>query len=191
MSHYGDVVNCGDQLDQWANAKSALDLLDATDIPWGVSAGNHDIKPYRGGDDAYIPVFRRTLRPNQVGRRALFLGCSPSGMSNAQIFSAGGWDFGLERDVPTRKMVWAQSVLDQHRDRVAVLTTHRYMQDEDYTAGVPVVPSAFRTFGTPSRASMLMVVIAEDIFVGWCAQLIHLHGELRAFHEEFRQTPPM
>ena len=39
-------------------------------------------------------------------------------------------------------MVWAQSVLDQHRDRVAVLTTHRYMQDaEDYTAGVPVVPS--------------------------------------------------
>ena len=43
VSHYGDVVNCGDQLDQWANAKSALDMLDATDIPWGVSAGNHDI----------------------------------------------------------------------------------------------------------------------------------------------------
>ena len=195
VSHYGDVVNCGDKLDQWANAKSALDLLDATDIPWGVSAGNHDIKPYCGGDDAYIPqFFAERYGPTKWEDEPYFLECSPSGMSNAQIFSAGGWDFlwlHLECDVPTREMVWAQSILDQHRDRVAVLTTHRYMQDaEDYTAGVPVVPSGrfpdiWYTFeGIYADGGNR----AEDIF-RW---LVRRNPSICMvncghFHEEFRQ----
>ena len=196
VSHYGDVVNCGDQLDQWANTKAALDLLDATDIPWGVSAGNHDIKPYCGGDDAYIPqFFAERYGPTKWEDEPYFLGCSPSGMSNAQIFSAGGWDFlwlHLECDVPTREMVWAQSILDQHRDRVCVLTTHRYMQDaEDYTAGVPVVPSGrfpdiWYTFeGIYAEGGNR----AEDIF-RW---LVRRNPSICMvncghFHEEFRQT---
>ena len=196
VSHYGDVVNCGDQLDQWANAKSALDLLDATGIPWGVSAGNHDIKPYCGGDDQYIPeFFAERYGPTKWDDQPYFVGCSPSGMSNAQVFSAGGWDFlwlHLECDVPTREMVWAQALLDRHRDRVAVVTTHRYMQDaEDYTAGVPLVPSGrfpdiWYTFeGIYSDGGNQ----AEEIY-RW---LVRRNPSICMvncghFHEEFRQT---
>jgi hypothetical protein len=48
----------------------------------------------------------------------------------------------LECDTPVRELAWAQGILDENRDRPVLVTTHRYLQDaEDYTSGVPLVPS--------------------------------------------------
>lgn len=46
VTHHGDVVGIGtapEHVLQWENARAALDILDATNIPVGVCIGNHDI----------------------------------------------------------------------------------------------------------------------------------------------------
>jgi hypothetical protein len=146
VSHYGDVVQHGDDLVEWARAEIALMTLDASGIPWGVSAGNHDITPVGGDASGYIPqYFEERYGPSHWQGKPWFVGCSPSGMSNAQVFEAGGHEWlwlHLECDVADRELSWAQGVLDRNRDKACIVTTHRWLQDaEDYTGGVPVVPS--------------------------------------------------
>jgi hypothetical protein len=59
VTHVGDVVQNGDGRDmnfptrygtpqntEWLNAAEALDILDASGIPWGASPGNHDYDNY-------------------------------------------------------------------------------------------------------------------------------------------------
>jgi hypothetical protein len=38
----GDVVNCGQAVFEWENAKRAYDVIDATGLPYAVAIGNHD-----------------------------------------------------------------------------------------------------------------------------------------------------
>jgi len=146
VSHYGDVVQHGNDIEEWDNAEVALDVLDFIDIPWGVSAGNHDVTPSGGDASGYIPqFFRDRYGPTHWVDDDFVIGVSPSGMSNAQVFSGGGREWlvlHIECDLPVRELAWAQGVLDQHRDKACIVTTHRWLQDaEDYTGGVPVVPS--------------------------------------------------
>jgi hypothetical protein len=39
VSHYGDVVQHGDQLAEWDNADLAMTVLDQFGVPYGVAAG--------------------------------------------------------------------------------------------------------------------------------------------------------
>ena len=196
VSHYGDVVQHGDDVLEWANAEIALSILDASGIPWGVSAGNHDITPFGGDASGYIPqdFFDRYGPSHWIGR-PYFLECSPSGMSNAQVFQAGGREWlwlHIECDVADRELSWAQGVLDRNRDKAAIVTTHRWLQDaEDYTGDVPIVPSgrypsiwyAIENFHAPGG------IQGEDAWRWFFRQnpsifLINCGH----FHEEFRQT---
>jgi hypothetical protein len=106
VSHYGDIVNHGDDLVEWANAESALSVLDASGLPWGVAAGNHDVTPAGESGSAYIPQeFYDRYGPDHWAGRPWFAGCSPSGMSSAQVFEAAGRQWlwlHLECDVAVR-----------------------------------------------------------------------------------------
>ena len=146
VSHYGDVVNHGDRLFEWNNADSAMAILDATDIPYGVTAGNHDITPSGTAGSPYIPqYFRSFFGPSRFAGRTWYRGNSPSEMSSYQVFDAHGVQFlalHVECDAALRELQWAQGVLDKNRDKPVFMTTHRYLQDaQDYTSGVPIVPS--------------------------------------------------
>lgn len=146
VSHYGDLVNHGDRLNEWANADVAMLTLDASGIPQGVLAGNHDVTPSGVAGSEFIPTnFLTYFGPHRYAHQTWFGGASPSGLSSWQVFSASGADFlglSLVVDPPVAELVWAQGVLDAHRDKLVLLTTHRYLQDaEDYTSGVPLVPS--------------------------------------------------
>jgi hypothetical protein len=146
VSHYGDIVNNADQPVQWARADESMSLLDDAGIIYGVCPGNHDITASGSVGQPYIPQpYLERFGPSRFGGRAWFGGASPSGMSSYQYFSAGGMEFlslHLECDTPVRELAWAQGILDENRDRPVLVTTHRYLQDaEDYTSGVPLVPS--------------------------------------------------
>lgn len=148
VSHYGDVVNHGDDLFEWNNADAAMATLDAADVVYGVTAGNHDITPAGEAGSAYIPqLFQQYFGPARFVGKPWYGGASPSQMSSYQLFSKGGWDFlalHLECDGALAELAWAQGVLNQHRERIVLMTTHRYLQDaEDYTGGVPLVPSGY------------------------------------------------
>ena len=146
VSHYGDIVNNADQVFQWENADTSMRILDDSGIPYGTCPGNHDVTPSGGSGQPFIPQeYINRFGPSRFVGDSFYRGASPSGLSNYQYFSAGGVDFlalHLACDMPVAELAWAQGILDSNKRRCVMVTTHRYMQDaEDYTAGVPVVPS--------------------------------------------------
>ncbi|MFM9956594.1 MAG: DNRLRE domain-containing protein [Phycisphaerales bacterium] len=196
VSHVGDVVNHGDRDNEWQVARTAMDTLDRANIPYGVAAGNHDVTPSGGAGTAYIPQkFLQYFGPQTFAGRNYFGGASPSGMSSFQRFSGGGRDFlamHLCVDTPVEELAWAQGVLADNRDKPVMLTTHRYLQDaEDYTSGVPVVPSGrypsvwynfegtYHPQGIQSNEFFdSFVRTNRNVFMVQCGH----------FHEEYRQT---
>ncbi len=146
VSHYGDITNNADQVRQWQNADASMRVLDDAGVIYGVCPGNHDVTPSGGVGSAYIPEnYRQYFGPQRFDGRPWYGGASPSGMSNCTYFSAGGIDFlqiHLDVDTPIAELAWAQGVLDANKDRPAMITTHRYLQEaEAYTGGVPAVPN--------------------------------------------------
>ncbi|MEY2746540.1 MAG: hypothetical protein RL112_1582, partial [Planctomycetota bacterium] len=146
VTHYGDIVNNGDRLAEWNNADFAMRTLDFSGVPQGVLAGNHDVTPSGTAGTPYIPGnYLAYFGPQRYAGRSWFRGASPSGMSSWQVFNGGGQEFlglSIVVDAPLAELAWAQEILDANRDKVAIMTTHRYLQDaEDYTSGVPIVPS--------------------------------------------------
>jgi hypothetical protein len=196
VSHYGDVVNNGDSLVEWNASDAAMAFLDAAGIPYGVTAGNHDITPSGVAGSAYIPAnFVDYYGPARFAGDAWYRGASPSGMSSYQVFAAGGLEFlalHVECDAALRELEWAQAVLDMHRDKPVLMTTHRYLQDaEDYTAGVPLVPSGrypsiwYGIEGTYTPDG----IEAEELWQWFVRRNPNiLMVQCGHFHEEFRQV---
>ena len=196
LSHYGDVVNHGDRDNEWQNARRSMDILDRAGVPYGVTAGNHDITPSGTSGTAYIPQkYLENFGPQRYEGASWYGGASPSGMSNFQYFYGGGREFiamSINCDTPLEELVWAQGVLAQHRDKPVMLTTHRYLQDaEDYTGGVPIVPSGrypsiwYGVEGTYTPTGIqsdefydTFVRRNKNVFMVNCGH----------FHEEYRQT---
>ena len=196
VGHVGDVVNHGDRPNEWANAKSAMNRIHDANIPYGVAAGNHDITPSGVAGSTYLrDPYLQNFGPQTFAGKDFYKGASPSGMSSYQTFSGSGREFlvlNIECDTPYHELVWAQDVLNRNRDKAAIITTHRYLQDaEDYTAGVPIVPSGrypsvwYGLEGTYSEGGIQsneffdnFVRMQKNVFMVQCGH----------FHEEYRQT---
>ncbi|MDX2148894.1 MAG: DNRLRE domain-containing protein [Planctomycetota bacterium] len=196
VSHYGDVVNHGDRDNEWRNARRAMDTLDRAGVAYGVTAGNHDVTPSGSAGSPYIQQkYLEYFGPQRYAGQSWYKGASPSGMSNYQTFAGGGREFlimHLEVDTPVRELAWAQGVLNQNRDKPTIITTHRYLQDaEDYTGGVPVVPSGrypgvwYNFEGIYADGGIQteelwnsFMRVNKQVFMVNCGH----------FHEEFRQT---
>ena len=196
VSHYGDLVNHGDRLAEWANADAAMRTLDLSGVPQGVLAGNHDVTPSGVAGSEFIPAnYLAYFGPQRYAHQPWFGGASPSGLSTWQVFSASGAEFlglSLVVDPPVAELVWAQGVLDAHRDKLVLVTTHRYLQDaEDYTSGVPLVPSGRypEVWYTLEGVYQPQGVRSEQLW-DWFVRrnpniVMVMCGH---FHEEYRQT---
>lgn len=196
VAHYGDVVNHGDRINEWTNADVAMATLDLADLPYGVTAGNHDITPSGSAGSAYIPqFFEGYFGPQRFFGRPWYRGASPSGMSSWQVFEFGGLEFiglHIECDGALRELEWAQGVLDANRDKPVLMTTHRYLQDaEDYTSGVPIVPSGRypAIWYTIEGLYPPDGIQSEDLFDWFVRRNPNIFMvQCGHFHEEFRQT---
>lgn len=157
VSHVGDIVNNGPNLNQWANARAAMNTLAAADIPYGVAMGNHDnqysdaffqyppefneidptgqqFRDFFGADTLYDPA-----RP-QLGTFAdqpYWRSTSPTGLSSAQAIDVTGVAsqdipllfIHLEVDARDADLAWANDLIEASRDRIVIITTHRYLLD--------------------------------------------------------------
>lgn len=123
VSHEGDIVNYYENETQWQNAKTSMSILDGI-IPYGLAPGNHD-EPA----DLYNIYFPYT---DYEGVYPWYGGHYPADKNdnNYQLFSAGGLDFlmiHLEFFPGFDVLTWADSVLKAYPDRIAILTTHSYL----------------------------------------------------------------
>ena len=196
VTHYGDLVQRADREEEWINADDAMVLLDEAGVPQGVTSGNHDITANGGSGEPYIPEnYLFYFGPDRYIGRPYFRESSPTGMSTWQVFSGDDRDFiglSVECETPASELAWAQGVLDRHRDLAVVFTTHRYLQDsEDYTAGVPVVPSGrypdiWYTFEPPRQP---FGIRSEELFQWFVRRNPNIFlVNCGHFHEEYRQT---
>jgi len=126
VTHLGDIVQTWNSSSQWANAKTSMNILDANDVPYGTVMGNHD------GRSTYPNYYLDNFGPQHYQGEGWWGGASPTGLSNYQTISAGGKDFlflHVQIDTPQVELDWAQTVLDQHPDKLVVFSTHRYLND--------------------------------------------------------------
>ncbi len=130
VTHLGDLVQHAATLWQWDNAKASMTTLDTAGVPYGTCVGNHDIL-YPG--DYYDPAglnYLANFGPQFYQGQVWYRGASPSGLSNYEIITADGreWLFlHILVETPPQELAWAQEVLNQHRDKPTMLSTHRYL----------------------------------------------------------------
>ena len=150
LSHLGDIVNRGDDPNQWYNADQAMDILDGN-IPYSICLGNHDL--YVGaekndGSEYYVKYFSHARYANY----SWYGGSSRNGFSHYQVFQANGRDFlhlNLEYMPDAEILLWAQRVLDAHPDMPTIYSTHAYIGDEAYVTG-PEDPNYNTFWNSPS-----------------------------------------
>lgn len=133
VMHLGDVTNRNTDA-QWQVARTAFDVLHP-DIPFIIAQGNHDIGP--GGDSSdrttlmndYFPLGYLLQIPTFGGVFEL-----PRVENSYHLFEAAGRKWiviGLEWGPRDVVLPWANALLKQHEDRLAIVITHAYMYNND------------------------------------------------------------
>lgn len=116
---------------QWQVARGAMDRLHGR-VPYGISVGNHDMTT-----DGDSTLFQRFFPADRFASFDWYGGhyagnperpaVSANNANSFQLFSAEGLDFiflHLECNAPDDVLAWANQVLAQHTDRIAIITTH-------------------------------------------------------------------
>ena len=137
VMHMGDMVNTGNDT-QWSACKTAMDILDTTDIPWMPMRGNHD--PSEG--------FNNTFPYQEFAQRSYFGGSYDKDKLDQTYWNVTvgdreylilslGW-------APTQGAIdWAKTVIEANPKINIILTTHAFMywdgthlndEDLDYTS---------------------------------------------------------
>jgi 3',5'-cyclic AMP phosphodiesterase CpdA len=133
VSHAGDLVDINNTA-QWELASRYMAVLHGK-VPYAICPGNHDMTA--AGNSSFF----QTYFPAEKFRGFDWYGGSfegkgsPTGnsLNNAnsyQLFSAGGVKFvilHLECNAPDSVLQWADSVLQTHAGRFAIVTTHMYL----------------------------------------------------------------
>lgn len=147
VTHVGDVVQhgdlqgSGDIVDgEWVRAQSAMNILAASGVPFGMSPGNHDYDNYSHSTGsrplAGSVKWNQYFGPNSsyFAGKSWYGGSFNGGMDSFQTFDGGGKTFlhlSLEMCPTDEAIAWAQGVINAHPGLPTIITTHDY---ENYTA---------------------------------------------------------
>ncbi len=140
--HLGDITNDNNPT-QWSVARQAFDRIHLT-TPYLLAQGNHDVGPSGNGAtrdtllNEYFPASYYATQPTFGGS------LSNRNLENAySLFEAGGrkWiALSLEWGPRDQVLAWADSVLKDYADRLAIIITHAYMFDDDTRMDETVAP---------------------------------------------------
>lgn len=135
VSHMGDIVDRNVD-EQWRVARQHMDRLHAT-VPYGISVGNHDMIGATGDSSLFQTYFgaeRFVDMPwyggNYGGRPDHAPAVSGNNANSYQLLSAAGLELvflHLECNAPDDVLAWADTILEAHRNRMAIITTHMYL----------------------------------------------------------------
>lgn len=131
--HLGDIVN-NNTPGEWRNAHDAMKLLNGV-VPYAIVAGNHDYGP--SGDASTRDTLMNEFFPfHETEAMSTFGGAMEPGMldNTFHLFEAGGkkWIIiALEWGPRDSTIDWANKVMSEHPDRLGILITHAYMNNND------------------------------------------------------------
>ncbi len=134
--HEGDITN-GNSDAQWQIANRAMSVLDGV-VPYALTTGNHDMGDV-GEANNRETLFEKYFSYKRYEGKPWYGGhMGDMSDNNYCFFSAAGMDFivlGLEWGPRDSTLAWAARVLEQHRDKRAIIFTHAYMYDDDTRLG--------------------------------------------------------
>lgn len=135
VSHTGDIVD-RNEWRQWQIARANMDRLHGR-VPYGISVGNHDMVRDTGDSRLFQEYFGAERYRDQPWYGGTYAGrpghapeVSGNNANSCQVLSAGGLDFvivHLECNAPDDVLGWADEVIEAHRDRMAIVSTHMYL----------------------------------------------------------------
>jgi hypothetical protein len=123
--HQGDIVETPSLQAEWNTAIGALDVLTKAQIPFVLSAGNHDIDTRtreapllnQNYPAAKFPHVQGTFEPNKIENSFHLI---PAGGRTWLIVS-------LEFGPRDEAVAWADGIFKMHAEKPAILLTHAYM----------------------------------------------------------------
>jgi len=138
LTHVGDIVqdetNGPDRnLTQWARADAAFDILDvqAPQLPYSVSQGNHDIET-TSRPEGTPTRFHEFFGNSRFAGKPWYGGASPRGNGHFQVFRVGKREY-LHLNIPWFQYdptwQWAKQVLLEHKGKPTIISTHYYMDE--------------------------------------------------------------
>jgi hypothetical protein len=129
----GDITNNNTRR-EWENARDAMSIIDGV-VPYALVPGNHDYGP-SGDASTRETHLNEYFKFDDFSSRPDFGGAmEPGKLENTyHLFDAGGrkWiAICLEWGPRDNVVEWAGKVMDQHPDRIGILVTHAYMNNND------------------------------------------------------------
>ncbi len=149
VAHEGDLVNTWNSHAQWQVASEAMSTLEdpvttgrPEGIPYLPAIGNHDLDL---NDNATNPTahFNQYFGSDRFANRSYYGGHMGANNDNSYaLFSAGGIDFvaislAYRKTVDLEVIAWADSLLKQYSNRLAIVTSHWHI-DKETEAGFSV-----------------------------------------------------
>lgn len=129
----GDITNNSTDL-EWQHAVASISLLNGR-VPYALVPGNHDYGP-SGDASVRRTKFNQYFRADDQGSVSGLGGVYQQGhLENSyHLFSIAGHDyilFALEWGPRDEVLDWANAVMDQYPDRLGVMTTHAYLNNDN------------------------------------------------------------
>ncbi|MFZ7946236.1 LamG-like jellyroll fold domain-containing protein [Neobacillus sp. 19] len=120
----GDIVDSNAE-EQWKNSLQSISYLDKSNIPYVMTAGNHD---YASGDP-YLTYYG----PQRFADKNYYQGSSPSGYGSYALVKAGSYEYlflmvdmkNLQTDLE-----WSKSILNQHKNNPTIIVSHDVIYPE-------------------------------------------------------------
>lgn len=131
--HLGDIVN-NNTRKEWKRAQAAMRLLDGK-VPYMMATGNHDYGP--SGDASNRETYFNEYFPFSTAEAmATFGGAKEKAKldNTFHLFEVHGQKWialSLEWAPTADTVAWANRVMDAHPDRLGMLVTHAYMNNND------------------------------------------------------------
>jgi hypothetical protein len=130
--HVGDMVDSGNDPQQWKNFDAAIGILDGK-VPYILSPGNHDYDSSDGKGD--LKNFNEHHPVERFKKLPSFGDSFPKGTNNNSYhtFSAGPTDWlivALSYDPADDELDWANKVVSNHPKRQVIVLTHSYLNNE-------------------------------------------------------------
>ena len=135
LMHTGDITDNYDMPWEWERASQSQEILDASGLPYGVLAGNHDVAGAQNVTNLYWQYFGDHRFENQP----TFGGSYKNNLGHYDLISEHGQDFiivYMSWNVYQEEIDWMNQVLAQYSDRKAILCFHGYLHVQEEMDGL-------------------------------------------------------
>ena len=136
--HVGDIVEASWGIKEWENAQRAMSLLDGV-VPYSIAPGNHDYGITEEESNSitrttyYHKYFPRSLYEAMPGFGG-FESVEYESHNTFHTFESDGQQWiviALQFAPPDPVVAWADRVLTDHPDHLAIIATHAYLYFDD------------------------------------------------------------